>query len=948
MTSFRTTGDVSPAQTLRFTFDGRALTGRKGDTIAAALLANGIAIVGRSFKYHRPRGIWGWAHEEPNAIVDVKHAGRTTPNLRATVEALSEGMEVRSVNAAPDAARDRGRHLDRLHRFLPAGFYYKTFLWPDWRRFEPGIRAMAGLGRLDPDHEPEAVHAHIHHHCDVLVVGAGPAGLSAARAASGRVVLVDDQPVAGGTLLHRQAGIDGMSGTDWARSTVEEIVAAGGLHLSSSTAYGIYDHNLVCVWQRCPDGPDVVWRIRPGRIVLATGAIERPMVFPDNDRPGVMSAEAALAYLRRHHVLVGKRIVVATNNDSAYETARALAAAGAEVTIGDTRQHNSAMDSLAMEVLVGVRVDGVDGSEGVRAVKIAGRRVEADCLVVSGGMTPSVHLFCQARGRLDYDQTIAAFVPSESPAGISIVGAAAGCFALSSVLAEGHAAGQGDLPPPAASGDDATFGIEPTWPIPGAKGRQWIDYQNDVTLKDVELAARENFRSVEHLKRYTTLGMATDQGKTSNMNGIAAMAAITGRSIPETGTTTWRPPYVPVPLSVIAGRRRGELFNPLRRLGLENRHRAAGASFGEYGGWLRPAHYGPGTPHQAIGREATAARSAVAIFDASPLGKIDVMGPDAARLVDFFFYNTMSTLKPGRIRYGLSLTEAGIVYDDGVVLRVADDHFVVSCSSGHVAGVRMHLEEWRQDRFDARRVVIHDSTSQWATLAVNGPRSKALVAALDLGVDLDDGVLGHMCFLDGVFEDRPARVQRVSFTGERCYEISVPASRADALWQRLDGEGTAFDAARLGIEALLLLRAEKGYIVAGKDTDGTTMPQDLAMRGPLERRQDEFVGKRALFTPEAQRPGRRQLVGLRPVDDPRVLPPGSHAVMNDSAGRRSIGFVTTSHESAFLGSPVALALIEDGLSRSGEVVDIVHLGQWRRAEITPACALDPQGVRLHD
>jgi sarcosine oxidase, subunit alpha len=947
MTAYRTIGDAGPAERLRFTFDGRALTGRKGDTIASALLANGIAIVGRSFKYHRPRGVWGWSHEEPNAIVDVKHGGRTTPNLRATVEALREDMEVRSVNTAPNAARDRRRHLDRFHRFLPAGFYYKTFLWPDWGRFEPRVRAMAGLGRLDPDHQPEAVHAHVHHHCDVLVIGAGPAGLSAARAASGRAVLVDDQPVAGGTLLHRQAAIDGMSGTDWARATAEAFVAAGGLYLSSSTAYGLYDHNLVCIWQRCTDGRDVLWRIRPRRIVLATGAIERPLVFPDNDRPGVMSAEAALVYLRRHQVLVGKRIVVATNNDTAYETARALAAAGAEVTIADTRQRNPASAALAAEIVAGARLDGVEGAGGLTAVTISGRRIEADGLVVSGGMTPSVHLFCQARGRLGYDETIAAFIPAEPVAGMSVVGAAAGCFALSSVLAGGHAAGQGSSPPPTATAADATYGIEPAWPVPRAKGRQWIDYQNDVTLHDIELAARENFRSVEHLKRYTTLGMATDQGKTSNMNGLAAMAAITGRSIPETGTTTWRPPYVPVPFPVIAGRRRGELFNPLRRLGLENRHRAAGASFGEYGGWLRPAYYGPGSPEEAIAREALAARSTAAIFDASPLGKIDVMGPQAGQLVDFWSYNTMSTLKPGSIRYGLSLTETGIVHDDGVVLKVADDHFVVSCSSAHAAGVRMRLEEWRQDRFDAVRVFIHDGTSQWTTLAVSGPRSKTLVAALEIGVDLDDGALAHMRFAAGSFDDAPVRVQRVSFTGERSYEISVPASRGDALWQRLVAAGGAFDAVLLGVEALMVLRAEKGYIVAGKDSDGTTMPHDLGMRGPLERRRDEFAGKRALFTLEAQRSGRRQLVGLRPVEDQRMLPPGSHAVENAGDGRRSIGFVTTSHDSPFLARPVALALIEGGLSRIGEAIDIVHLGEWRRAEIAPACAVDPQGERLH-
>lgn len=934
---------------VRFSFDGQEYVGREDDTIASALLANNVRIVGRSFKYHRPRGIFGAWTEEPNAILDVTLSGKTTPNLRATTEPLVDGMAVASVNASPTAESDRNSIVDRFARFIPAGFYYKTFLWPDWRLFEPRIRAMAGLGRLDPTNEPAPDCPHVNARCEVLVIGAGPAGLAAARAASraGRsVILVDDQPEPGGSLLHRTTEIDGLPGEEWAFACVAELRDAGNRVLSSATAYGIYDHNMVCVWERRFGRADALWRFRAGKIVIAAGAIERPLVFPNNDRPGVMSAEAALIYLRRYGVLVGKRVVLATNNDRAYAVAEALHEAGSEVLVADTRGNGAAVPP-GIQIRHGAGVETVHGRRGVEAVSIGGERVAADCLLVSGGYTPTVHLFCQARGKLRYDDRIAAFVPSSPVEGASVIGAANGTFDLPRLVTEGHGAGGGAGEPPRAAPSREPFAIEAAWPEPKRKGRQWIDLQNDVTLKDIELAARENFRSVEHLKRYTTLGMATDQGKTSNMNGLAAMAAITGRAIEVTGTTTYRPPFVPVPFSVIGGRRRGELFNPVRRLVLENQHRAAGAVFREYGRWLRPAYYGSGDPEVEVQREARKARETVAIFDGSPLGKIDVFGPGAGALVDFNSYQTISTLKPGRIRYGFMLTESGVVYDDGVVLKVSDEHYVVSCSSGHVPGVVMRLEEWRQDRLDASCVFVHNSTCQWATLSASGPYSKELVAALDLGVNLADDALPHMSFATGEFQDAEARVARVSFTGDRCYEISVPALRAAALWEAMTRAGDELDAVLLGTEALLILRAEKGYIIAGKDSDGTTMPHDLGAAGPREKRQSEYAGKRSLFTENAMRPDRPQLIGLSVAAGEVPLPPGAHAVDQSGGTRRSIGFVTSSHMSPTLGRPIALALIERGLARTGEEIELVHLGKIRRAVITGPCSYDPDGDRLN-
>ncbi|MFD1378858.1 2Fe-2S iron-sulfur cluster-binding protein [Fodinicurvata halophila] len=860
----------SPSKSLSFTFDGRSLSGRSGDTVASALLANGIRILGRSFKYHRPRGLWGSGAEEPNAIVDITLDGERHPNARATTVPLAEGMEVRSINASPNAEKDRYALLDRFSRFLPAGFYYKTFLWPDWHLFEPRIRAMAGLGQLDPETQPPADCPQRSAHCDLLVIGAGPAGLAAAQAAAleGReVMLVDEQERPGGSLLHRGGRIDEQDGSNWLNSTLDVLETRNVTRLCSTTAYGIYDHNLVCLWQRRSDRADRLWRVRPQQIVIATGAIERPLVFTNNDRPGIMSADAALFYLRRHDILVGERIVIATNNDSAYPVAAALAQAGAEVVLADSRQAPQMPIPEGVEVLPDRAVQQVQGQQVVEAVVLNDQRRQADCLLVAGGYTPSVHLYCQAKGRLRYDEDILAFVPEEMPAGITVAGAANGAFDLANVLKQGHAAGSGKGETPRATDGLSSYGIEPAWPDPTSQGRQWIDFQNDVTVKDVALAARENYRSVEHLKRYTTLGMATDQGKTSNMNGLAAMAAVTGRTIPEVGTTTYRPPYVPVPLPVIAGRRRAELFSPMRRLVLENEHRAADAAFREYGPWLRPAFYGTGEAQQEIQREARKARQTLGLFDGSPLGKIEVMGPEAAALMDFNSYNTLSTLKPGRVRYGFMLNEDGVVYDDGVVMRLAEDHFIVSCSSGHVPGVVMRLEEWRQDRFDPARVVIHNSTPEWATLTATGPRAKELVANLELGIDLSDETLPHMSFLNGMFEGIGVRVARVSFTGDRSYEITLPASRAAALWARMRSEGDKLDATLLGTEGLMILRAEKGFIVAGKDTDGYTMPMDLGMSGPRNKRTNEYVGKRSLFTEEAERSDRPALVGLKVEGD---------------------------------------------------------------------------------
>jgi sarcosine oxidase subunit alpha len=940
-----TGGAPDRGRPLAFTFDGRPYVGFAGDSIASALLANRVRIVGRSFKYHRPRGVWGAWTEEPNAIVDVTREGKTTPNLRATTEALENDMAVRSVNATPTAASDRAALIDRLAPALPAGFYYKTFLWPRWETFERPIRAMAGLGRVDPNNRPPADNPQFNARCDLLVVGAGAAGLAAAGAAAhaGRVVfLIDDHAEIGGQLIHRGGAIEGGDWRDWAQDVMRAVGAAGGRIMTRTTAYGLYDGDLVCAWERRIAQPDALWRIRPQRIVIAAGAIERPLIVPDNDRPGVMSADAALVYLKRFGVLVGKQVVVATNNDSAYAVAEALAEAGAAVEVLDTRATGPASQ---LNITHGAAIESVIGTRGVETVRVGGRTYDCDALLLSGGWSPTVHLYAQARGRLLYDDGRAALIPLGGVENLTVAGAANGAFTLAEALREGHEAGGGEGAAPNAPAGH--YAIQASWPNADDEGRRWIDFQNDVTLKDVALAAREGYVSVEHLKRYTTLGMATDQGKTANVNAIAAMAALTGRTIDETGTTTYRPPFIPVPMGVIAGRRRGALVNPLRRLPLEAEHRAEGAQMREYGGWLRPAWYGTDEPERAIQHEAARARDTVALFDGSSLGKIEIIGPDAAALADFHSYNRLSSLKPGRIRYGFVLQESGVVLDDGVTLRLAQDRFLISCSSGHTDAVRMRLELWRQDRFDARRVVVHDTTAQWATLTITGPRSRDLIEACGLNIALDDQSLPHMAFMNGAFDGGPLRVARVSFTGDRSYELSVPARRAASLRARLAEKLPAFGGGLFGLEALMILRAEKGYIVVGKDTDGTTMPHDLDVTGPRDSRKDEYIGKRSLFMPIALDSRRKQLVGLSVASGETPLPTGAHVTQGAGRARRSQGYVTSSYFSPTFGRPIALGLVEAGLSRMGEPVSVYHLGAERRATIVSPVALDPEGKRLH-
>lgn len=965
-------GLIDRSQVLRFTFEGRSYTGYAGDTLASALVANGVRLVGRSFKYHRPRGIFGAGAEEPNALIQAGTGARSTPNMRASEIRLYDGLTARAVNCWPNLGFDVGCVNNLLSRFLVAGFYYKTFMWPTWHLYEGFIRRAAGLGTVAKGADPDRYETR-HAHCDVLVVGAGPAGLAAASAAAAtgaRVILAEQDSRLGGQLLWDGGEIDGRSGLEWVEERERFLRDHGEVRiLVNTTVTGYFDHNALSMVEAI-SGDDIAaapaspryrqWDVRAGRVILATGAIERPLVFPGNDRPGVMLAGAVRHYIGRYAARPGRRAVIFTNNDEAWRTALAFHEAGGTVAaVVDTRADVPAtvrerIAALGIELHLGAAVTGTRGGKGLKSATVRdalGRRLEVACdlLAVSGGFSPTVHLFSQSGGKLVFDPAKLMFVPSRSVQAEVSVGAAKGEQTLSNALATGHEAGlaSGEIASaaPRATAEHGAPAIAACWSV-DAPGKAFVDLLNDVTADDIRLSARESFISVEHLKRYTTLGMGTDQGKTSNINALAIMAGITGRGVAETGTTRYRFPYVPVALGAFAGRAHGDLLRPKRRLPMHDWHVAHGADLDDYG-WQRPAAYPlPGEDRHAAGlREARAVREAVGIFDGSPLGKIEVRGPDAARFLDFIYANTMSTLKVGKVRYGLMLNELGVIIDDGVCARLGEDHFLVGASSAGAESIAAWLEEWLQCEFVDHDVLVAPVTTSWAVITLTGPRARALLAEAGTDIDLDGAAFPHMSYRLGQVAGVPARVFRVSYTGETSYEINVPTRAAPALWDRLYELGVAHGLVPIGIEAWNLLRLEKGYLHIGADTDGTSTPLNVGWNHVLNRKAD-FVGKRSLVLPVNQRPDPLELVGLR-VEGAKPLPIGAHVVSGAGTDRRSDGFVTSSTPSVALDGPVALALIHGGRGRMGETVRLDHLGQSLTATICDPLRYDIEGARLN-
>jgi sarcosine oxidase, subunit alpha len=967
---------------VRFRFDGRSYSGFAGDSLASALLANGVRTLARSFKYHRPRGLLGAGAEESNALVALHKGPRLDTNVRATEVVLSEGLEAASINCWPSVRFDVGSIADSLHRLIPAGFYYKTFMRPGWEWFEGMIRRTAGLGHAPTLPDPER-YEHAHASCDVLVVGGGPAGLAAACTAArtgARVILADEQTHFGGSLLWTGETIDGRAGHGWAEDIIRELRRTPEVTVlprTSITSY--YDHNFLTALQTLDTDTAAarqrMWQIRASQVILATGAVERPLVFPDNDRPGIMLASAVRQYRNRYAVLTGDDVVVFTNNDSAYQAALDLKASGARVTLVDVREEPPAslvatLRQLDILLLAGHGIASTFGRSSLRGIEVAplngnGERQRLACNVVamSGGWNPTLHLFCQSGGKARFDERLVAFVPGHSGQSVRTAGAANGSFGLSDCLQEGSAAGTAAAssagfsahPAPAwsACGESACM-PQAIWRMPASiagNARQWIDFQSDVTSSDVELAARENFVSVEHLKRYTTLGMATDQGKTSNINGLGVLAEITGRAIPEVGTTTFRPPYTPVTFGAMAGRDVGALFHPQRRLPTHARQIDLRAHMDDYGGWLRPAYYPQEGEKEvdALRREVLAVRNHVGIMDYSPLGKIEVSGPDALSFLNRMVVTDLSTLALGRTRYNLFLNERGVIIDDGVVSRLDDQRWLVGTTSGGAPRIAQWLESWHQREWPQLKAFISNATSAWGVILLSGPKARELLSRVVTDIDLSKDAFPHMSVRCGHIDAVPTRIHRVSFTGEVSYEVAVPSGYVASLWDWLIDIGRDLGITPFGIESVNVMRIEKGYLHLGADTDGNTVPDDVGYGRIVQKKPYDFIGKRSLSLPHMKRPDRLQLVGLQSLNATQVLVNGAQLLQAGvtSLPAQTQGFVTSSCWSPTLQRPHALALLLRGRQRMGERICIYSAGQWSQAVVTTLTAFDTEGAHFN-
>jgi sarcosine oxidase, subunit alpha len=987
---FRVTtgGRVDRSRSISFTFDGKRLEGLTGDTLASALLANGIHLVGRSFKYHRPRGIMTMGSEEPNALMRVgADPSHHTPNTRATEIELHDGLVANSQNRWPSLRYDFGAVTDFLSPLVPAGFYYKTFMWPKraWRQlYEPAIRVVGGLGRAPTAPDADR-YAQRYAHCDVLVIGAGPAGLSAASAAAecgARVMLCDEQFEFGGSLLAEpDSSVKGKNAWTWVKESVSRLAARESVTLlRRTTAFGFFRDNMVglveCVSERGPAKPrERLWHVRAREVVFATGAIERPLVFPANDRPGIMLAGAARAYLHRFGVKAGTRAVVFAGHDSAYRAALDLAAAGIEIAaIVDLRSTSDEQLSaaararglpvLTKSVIAGtsgrLRVDGVQIVEA-RAGRSATRRQRCDLVLMSGGFTPSVHLFSQSGGTLRFDERLGAFVPGASVARERSAGACRGIFEPSAVINDGFAAGDeaakaagfvgaARQPRPAAESTGTAFSVvAPIGRAPAVKS--FVDFQNDVTAKDIELAAREGFRSVEHIKRYTTAGMATDQGKTSNVNALGIAAAVLDQPISQLGHTTFRMPYKPVTLGTLAGLSRSSLFDPMRTTPIHEWAAAQDAVFEDAGQWKR-ARYFPQLDEDmraAVNRECKAVRTTVGIFDASTLGKIEVVGRDAAEFLNRMYINDCARLETGRCQYGVILREDGFILDDGVVGRITADRFHVTTTTGGVARVLATMEDFLQTEWPELDVWLTSTVDQWTVIAVQGPEARAVLAPLVEGVDLSNVATPHMSVSEGRILGVPMRLFRISFTGELGYEVNVPADCGRAVWEAIHQTGARDGIVPYGTETMDVLRAEKGYIIVGQETDGTVTPDDVGLSWAIGKAKPDFVGKRSLARAAMADPNRRQLVGLLTEDPSTVLEEGAQIVATPAypIPTKSLGYVSSAYFSVNLDRSIALALVAGGRAKIGQRLYVAMPDAAIAVQIVNPVFIDPQGKRLN-
>ncbi len=977
-------GLVDRTRSVSFSFDGAPYVGHPGDTLASALLANGVTLVGRSFKYHRPRGILTAGSEEPNALVELRAGARLEPNTRATMVELFDGLAARSQNRWPSLAFDALAINQLFAPIFGAGFYYKTFMWPsafwEWL-YEPAIRRAAGLGSASRLPDPDA-YEKAFAFCDVLVIGAGPTGLMAALTAArsgARVILADEDFQLGGRLLSEADVIAGKPAAVWAQEMVAALGSLDNVRLMPrTTVFGVYDQGTYGAVERVNDHVAApppfeprqrLWHIMAKRAVLAAGAIERPIAFPDNDRPGVMLAGAVRTYVARFGVAPGARAVVFTAGDDGWRTVQTLMGAGVDVAaVVDPREETPPLRSdPPRAVLRGSIVTRALGGHRVEAVEVLDRKghqatIDCDFVAVSNGWNPALNLTCHLGAKPAWNGEISAFVPQATPPGMAVGGAAAGRFTLAEALADGvrlgaaaaEAAGfsaLSSLSPPAV-GTDEHAGVSPVWQVKGLRGKTFVDFQNDVTTSDVALAHREGYAAVEHLKRYTTLGMATDQGKTANVTALAVMAELTGRSIPEVGTTVFRLPYTPVSFGAFVGHSRGKDFRPARPPPTHDWAVQNGAVFAENGLWLRAQYYRrPGETdwQTSVSREAMTVRSAVGVCDVSTLGKIDIQGPDAAAFLDRVYANTLSTLAVGKVRYGVMLREDGFVMDDGTVARLGPEHFVTTTTTGNAAKVLEHLDFCRQVLWPALDVSIVPVTEQWAQLSVAGPRARAILQkVVDRPDDISNEALPYMGCTEVTVGGASCRLFRVSFSGELAYEIAVAADLGDALMRALMQAGAELGIAPYGTEALNVLRIEKGH-ASGPEIDGRTTLGDLGL-AKLGARKKDSIGRVMAARPALVDPDRPTLIGLQAVDRAEKLSAGAHLIApgRPATAAYEEGHVTSVAYSPTLGCDIALAFLRRGPERIGETIRAVDLlrGSDIECRVVEPVFIDPKGERL--
>ena len=991
---------INRAKALSFTFNGKVMSGFEGDTLAASLLANDQMLMGRSFKYHRPRGVLASGGEEPNALINLGVESGFEPNARATTTETFAGLTAASQNHFPSLEFDVGAINSKLSRFLPAGFYYKMFIHPRsfWKHiYEPIIRHSAGLGKA-PKARDQDSYEHYYHYCEVMVVGGGIAGLQAARSAAAtgvRVLLVEQTANWGGRAPVDGVLIEGMAAERWVAQTLKELAAADNVVIRNRTqGSGVYDHGYALAYERIADHTPGdgrprhrLWRVRCKQIVTATGAIERPLSFAGNDIPGVMLASAVRDYVMNFAVSAGDRTVVVTNNDDAYRTALCLLEAGLEVPlIVDARPEGGgalmeAVQAAGIRVALGRGIAKVTGGKRVTGVQIctqAGEgavleEVACDVVAMSGGWSPVVHLWSHCGGKLIWDAEQAMFRPDPDQPPLGADGAG---FVKVAGLANGHlrsrpiledAAEQGRAAGRAAGGkvkkaavpmaeDADELALSPVWLMPqGAsyalRSKAWLDFQNDVKVSDVQLAAQEGFESVEHAKRYTTLGMATDQGKLSNINGLAILSKSLNAQIPDVGTTTFRPPYTPISMASLAGEARGDLFQPVRKTPMHVWHDSHGADWEPVGAWRRPYAYlrGTETVAQAVEREVINTREKLGLLDASTLGKIIVKGPDAGKFLDMMYTNMMSTLKPGRCRYGLMCSENGFLSDDGVVARIDEQTWLCHTTSGGADRIHAHMEEWLQTEWWDWKVWVVNVTEQLAQVAVVGPNARKLLEKLG-GMDVSAESLPFMAWADGTIGGIDCRAYRISFSGELSYEIAVPANKGRAFWEMLMEAGAEFGAMPYGTECLHIMRAEKGFIMIGDETDGTVIPQDLGLSWAISKKKDDFLGKRAQQRSFMDNPDRWQLVGLETLDG-SVLEDGAYAIAEGTNANGQVntqGRVTSTYYSPTLGRGIAMGLVHKGLDRMGEVISLTKIGASPvPAKIVSPVFYDPEGEKAN-